>query len=203
VKQPWYSDDAGAGGSFEDLRRFFTRLQEIGPSYGYFPEPSKSILIVQEFNRTSAKSAFADLGFNVQTGHQYLGGIIGSSDDQSMWIESKVADWTNAIADLAFVALSHPQSAYAGLQKSLQMEWQFVQQVVEGIGDDFSEIEKSIDDLFLLALFSDKLEDRDARRFLRKLPVKFAGLGLPDPVASSDSNLEASTLVCSHLLAAF
>jgi hypothetical protein len=120
-----------------------------------------------------------------------------------MWIESKVADWTNAIADLAFVALSHPQSAYAGLQKSLQMEWQFVQRVVKGIGDDFSENEKSIDDLFLPALFSDKLEDHDARHFLRKLPMKFSGLGLPDPAASSKSNLEASTLVCSHLLAAF
>jgi hypothetical protein len=46
VKEPWNADDAGAGGSFEDLRRFFTRLQEIGPLYGYFPEPSKSILIV-------------------------------------------------------------------------------------------------------------------------------------------------------------
>jgi hypothetical protein len=28
VRQPWYTDDAGAGGKFQDLRRFFRRLQE-------------------------------------------------------------------------------------------------------------------------------------------------------------------------------
>ena len=50
VKQPWYADDAGAGGSFIDLRKFFLRLQEIGPAFGYFPEPTKSILIVRAHN---------------------------------------------------------------------------------------------------------------------------------------------------------
>jgi hypothetical protein len=57
VKQPWYADDAGAGISFTDLRTFFLRLQELGPTYGYFPEPSKSILIVRAHNRTRAKSS--------------------------------------------------------------------------------------------------------------------------------------------------
>jgi hypothetical protein len=80
-----------------------------------------------------------------------------SSDDQSRRIiEAKVTDWTSAIA--AFVLLSQPPSAYAGLQKSLQQEWQFVQRVVEEIGEDFSEIEKAITDLFLPALFADQLK---------------------------------------------
>jgi hypothetical protein len=41
------------------------------------------------------------------------------------------------------------------------------------------------------------------RRNLLALPVKFAGLALPDPSASSEGNYEASTLVCSHIIAAF
>ena len=72
VRQPWYADDAGAGGSFSDLRHFFSRLQEIGPSHGYFPEPSKSILVVQEHNRALAKSAFAHFDFKVRAGYRYL-----------------------------------------------------------------------------------------------------------------------------------
>jgi hypothetical protein len=75
--------------------------------------------------------------------------------------------------------------------------------VVEGIGNDFAEIEKAILDLFLPALFSDKLDECNPCRSLSKLPVKFSGLVLPNPVASSESNFEASTLVCSYLLAAF
>jgi hypothetical protein len=126
VKQPWYADDAGAGGSFTDLRQFFLRLQEIGPAYGYFPEPSKSILIVRAHNRTRAKSTFDNLGFKVQTGSRYLGGYIGSKADQELWVQEKVTFWTSAVTDLAFAALSHPQTAFAGLRKSLQHEWQFI-----------------------------------------------------------------------------
>jgi hypothetical protein len=114
------------------------------------------------------------------------------------WIEARVEDWTCAIAELAIVALCHPQYAYASLQKSLLQEWQFVQQVVKGIRGKFSAIEESMDVLFLPTLLSDKLEECN-----RKLPMKFVGLALPYPVASSEPNFEASTLVCSHLLAAF
>jgi hypothetical protein len=60
--------------------------------------PSKSILVVQEHNRTTAKSAFNDLDFKVRTGYCYLGSFIGScSDNQSLGIEAKVADWNSAI----------------------------------------------------------------------------------------------------------
>jgi hypothetical protein len=76
VKQPWYADDAGAGGCFSDLCRFFAWLQEIGPCYGYFPEPSKSILVVQEHNWTTAKSTFANLDFKVRSRSHYLGGFV-------------------------------------------------------------------------------------------------------------------------------
>ena len=46
LHQPWYADDAGAGGRFQNIRLYFKKLQEYGPPRGYFPEPSKSILIV-------------------------------------------------------------------------------------------------------------------------------------------------------------
>jgi hypothetical protein len=203
VKQPWYAYYVGAGGSFTNLRRFFAWLQEIGLSYGYFPEPSKNILVVHEHNRATAKSAFAEFGFNIRTGYHYLGSFIGSTDNQTTWIEGKVTNWVSVIADLTFVTLSHPWSAYLGLQKSWQQEWQFIQRVVKGIGNDFGEIKKAIFDLFLPTLFLDKLKECHQHCSLSKLPVKFAGLALPDPVASSESNFEASTLMCSHLLAAF
>jgi hypothetical protein len=203
VKQPWYADDAGAGGSFTDLRQFFLRLQEIGPAYGYFPEPTKSILIVRAHNRREAKSHFHDLRFQVETGSRYLGGYIGSRADRELWVQEKVAFWTSAVTDLAFAALSHPQTAFAGLQKSLQHEWQFIQRVIEDIGDCFFDLEEAITDIFLPALYGESLKDCDYRRKLSALPVKYAGLAIPDPSATSEENFEASTLVCSHLLAAF
>jgi hypothetical protein len=77
VKQPWYADDARAGGSFDGIRAYFHWLQEIGPKPGYYPEPDKCILVVREHNHKTAKAAFLDLSFKVRTGNCYLGGFIG------------------------------------------------------------------------------------------------------------------------------
>ena len=50
VYQPWYSDDAGAGGTFRDIMAHFRDLQLKGPAQGYFTEPTQSILVVSEQN---------------------------------------------------------------------------------------------------------------------------------------------------------
>jgi hypothetical protein len=137
VEQPWYADDAGAGGKFDDIRKFFRRLQEIGPNYGYFPEPSKSILIVPQHNLEAAQVAFPEFQFEVRTGHRYLGAFIGEDDALKERLAEKTKHWEEAVVDLATVAPNFPQAAYSGLQKSLQQEWQFVQRVTKGIGPEF------------------------------------------------------------------
>lgn len=67
--QPWYADDATDAAKFETIRKHFERLCKIGPNHGYYPEPSKSILIVAEHNLERAKAAFADMCFTVVTGY--------------------------------------------------------------------------------------------------------------------------------------
>jgi hypothetical protein len=52
-------------------------------------------------------------------------------------------------------------------------------------------------------LFDEDMADDDPRLKLACLPVKHAGLALPDPTRSAQSNHVASILMCSHLLAAF
>ena len=201
VEQPWYADDAGAGGSFKGLRSFFEKLLEEGPRSGYFLEPSKCILIVRVHNKEAAEKEFKDLGFTVVTGNRYLGGFIGGADEQYDWVKDQVDDWVAAIGELSTIAKRFPQSAYAGLQKSLQMEWQFLQRVTEGLGVEFGDIEKALKTTFLPALFGDDIPDNIPEK-LSILPVKKAGLALLDPVATAKSNWEASTVVCGHLVVA-
>jgi hypothetical protein len=122
VEQPWYADDAGAGGKFDDIRRFFVKLLEIGPGYEYYPEPTKSILVVPQHSLEAAHIAFADFNFKVTTGSRYLGGFIGEDDALRSWLAEKTKNWEEAVADLASVAPNFPQTAYSGLQKSLQQE---------------------------------------------------------------------------------
>ena len=43
--QLWYADDASVGGSLSDLHEWFSLVCSHGPSFGYFPEPRKSVLV--------------------------------------------------------------------------------------------------------------------------------------------------------------
>jgi hypothetical protein len=74
VEQPWYADDAGARAKVDEIERFFWRLCKIGPLFGYYPEPTKSILIVRQHNLEEARLRFP--AFRVKTGNRYLGGFI-------------------------------------------------------------------------------------------------------------------------------
>jgi hypothetical protein len=176
-------------------------LQEKGPKRGCFPEPSKSILIVPEHNKDAAEIAFKDLGFTIVTGSRYLGGFIGEATDQQLWIQEKAEAWVDSIKELAMVAERYPQAAYAGLQKSLQQEWQFLQRVTEGLSKEFQDIEQALQWEFLPALFGDEIAN-GLPGLLAGLPVKKAGLAIPNPILSADSNWTASMVICGHLIVA-
>jgi hypothetical protein len=203
VEQPWYADDALAGAKFTRIWRHYNRLCEIGPDYRYYPESSKRILVMAKHNLERAKIYFADLKFKVTTGARYLGGFIREQSALKEWVEEKVQHWKGAVAELASAATKFPQAAYPGLQQSLQQEWEFMQRVVKDIGGNFPDAEKEMSQTFLPALFDDVISGDDPHLELACLPVKFAGLSLPDPVASADWNYQASVLSSTHILAAF
>jgi hypothetical protein len=202
--QSWYADDASAAGTLKLIKEFFEELVQVGPKYGYFPEPSKSILVVSSNNQPLALNFVEtnNLGFIVKTGARYLGGFVGEETDRNNWLEEKISEWSFGVGELANLAHTHPQSAFAGLQKSLQNEWGYVQRVVEGASNLFQPLEEKLATAFLPALFGEHSIEDTHRRLLAALPVKFAGLAIPNPVATADSNYKTSTLVCGHLVQA-
>ena len=46
-KQVWYADDSTAIGTIEQLHSWWRKLVEIGPSFGYFPNPAKTWLVTK------------------------------------------------------------------------------------------------------------------------------------------------------------
>jgi hypothetical protein len=100
------------------------------------------------------------------------------------------------MTDLVFATLSYPPQTAAAemtvLPKSL----------VNDIGDCFFKIEDSITNIFLPALFGETLQTCNYCCKLAALPAKFAGLGIPNPSATSEDKHKASTFMCSYLLVA-
>ena len=153
VTQPWYADDAGAGGKFEQIIAHIRDLQERGPPRGYYPEPTKNILVVAPRNVAQAEEFFRGMVIKVVTGHQYLGRFIGDREAGKRWLAGKITGWAESVDTLAGVYRKHLQSVYSGLKKSLQKEWSFVQRVTPGIGDAFVPVEKPLRETFVPALF--------------------------------------------------
>ena len=90
VTQPWYADDAGAGGTFSEVQAHFQDLQVQGPAQGYYPDPTKIILVVTPGNVARAKEHFCGLGIGVVTSHRYLEGFLGDMSAEKEWLGKKV-----------------------------------------------------------------------------------------------------------------
>ena len=58
VTQPWYADDAGAGGNFGKILAHFRYLQARGPTRVYLPVPTNIFLVVSPRNVARAEEFF-------------------------------------------------------------------------------------------------------------------------------------------------
>ena len=58
------------------MQAHFLDLQERGPAWGYYPELTRSILVVSPGNVAQAEEHSRGLGIRVVTGHRYLGGVM-------------------------------------------------------------------------------------------------------------------------------
>jgi hypothetical protein len=138
-------------------------------------------------------------GFQIRDGHRYLGGFLGSTETQEEWLQEKVETWAAGVQALARVARRFPQTAYAGLAKSLQCEWQYLQRVIPDVGDSFAPIEKALVEDFFPALLQVPPAIVADLRPLLGLSAKFAGIGLPCPTQTANPCHQAS-LDCTEML---
>ena len=92
VESSWYADGGLAAGSLENVGSLFKRLEEIGPSYNYFPEESKSSLVVRSRDTEKANIFKEKYSFNFETknGYRYLGGHIGDLEEVTIWVKNKL-----------------------------------------------------------------------------------------------------------------
>ena len=97
------------------------------------------------------------------------------------------------------VARRHPQTAYAGLQKSLHQEWAFVQSATPDIGMGFQLVEYALQDIFLHSLFQGGRAQIPGR-YITGLLVKQAGISLPDPTWAAGANWAESCVILGHLV---
>ena len=97
VTQPWYVDDAGAGGKFTHILAHLRDFQARGLPRSYFLEPTKSILVMAPRSVAWAEEFFHGMGIKVVTGNRYLEGFIREREEEKIWMDGKVAGWAESV----------------------------------------------------------------------------------------------------------
>ena len=95
-------------------------LIEEGPAFGYFPEASKSFLIVDKQYAEEAHHIFDKHSITILEGKKFLGGFNGDGNEKDIYLKKKELEWVNKIEKTSFVSKTEPQWALSGLIKSLQ-----------------------------------------------------------------------------------
>ena len=57
-KQLWFANDTAAGGEINQLSKWWANLKCLGPAFGYYPNLSKTWVLVKEEYLETAKKFF-------------------------------------------------------------------------------------------------------------------------------------------------
>ncbi len=178
AKQSWFADDGTGGGKILQLKKMWDNVMEVGPKFGYFPNASKTVLIVKGIeNLAKAKSVFKDTEIHVTVeGDRHLGAVLGSEAFKQEYVKRKVEGWIKDINELAEVAKEEPQIAYSAFTKGLSSRWCYVQRTVEGISELFIPLEEAIRNNLIPAILGRKVTDIE--RDILAFSFRYSGLGM-------------------------
>jgi hypothetical protein len=194
--QVWYADDAG---SVANLRPWWDELARLGPSYGYFTNPSKTWLVSKEACLSDAISAFEGTNVNVTCkGRPYLGAPLGSSDYINTFVSEKVDQWSGELKFLSAIATTQPHASFVAFSHGLTSKWSFLSWTTPHISHHFSTLENIIRSNFIPTLTGEP-PPNDLNRALFALPARLGGLGISNPMTVSDIEFDVFRKICEPL----
>ena len=139
----FYANDVVFYGSARQSAQLFKLLMERG----YFPEPSKSLIILDTPGQEeAARGEFVAEGLvlNFVSGIRYLGAYLGPQEELVAWVKPQLEAWVHGVRALGKIAQRRPQLSYDGLGMSLQLDLQYMQTTIPGVGTLMGPIEEDL-----------------------------------------------------------
>ena len=152
----------------------------MGPAKRYFSGPTKSVFVEPPADHAKSSDILQEFKFDYGDGHHYIGttSFISTITAKVDWLQRQINKWVKSICLFSGAAWDYLQAAFAGLTKSLQLEWAYLQCVVLEVAEAFftPPVEYALAEEFLHNLFGDNADTTaDIQDFLA-FPVKFSGL---------------------------
>ena len=153
-------------------------MTDIGPKYGYNPNPRKCVLILKnKETELEAQELFSEYGIKITTeGKHHLGAVIGTKEFKNKYMHDLVNNWVDDVKLLAEIAWSEPQSAYAAMVFAVQHRWKFAQRTIPEIAEHLKVLEFEIHHSLLPAIIGRDISNDE--RDILALPTRLGGLGI-------------------------
>ena len=116
-----FANDLTSSGRLSKLRSWWKVFSDVGPKYGYFPKPSKTISIVKAKYESKAAKMLDNTNIKITSpGQRHLGSVIGSDLYRKEYIEEIVSKWRDDLLLLSKISQIQPQAAYYAYINSLK-----------------------------------------------------------------------------------
>ena len=177
-KKVAFADEITAAGRVDGLRKWWDELSTVGLSFGYFPKPSKSWLIVKPERYDEVVAMFN--GTNIQIsleGSKHLGTVIGGENIKRTYLEEKVSTWVQELTLLSKIAITQPQAAYSCFTAGYQHKLTYFLRTISGCEEHLVPVDEVICHKFIPALTGGHVVNELECQLLA-LPPRLGGLGL-------------------------
>ena len=191
-----YADDFSAAGKLDDLRKWWDTLTIIDPKFGYYPEPTKTWLLVKPYPPQRTNKTFSGTKIKITTeGQRYLGGTVGTKEFKDNLMEEKVIEWINQLEVQSKIAAVEPQAAYCAFVGGFKHKITYTIRTVPDIRKHLEKLDQAVDTKFIPTLTNGHFCNEIERELLSFL-VKYCGMGIVvfcDIVENEYSNSRAVT----------
>ena len=199
VQQAAFADDLGGAGKLNRLREWWGKVVSFGPSFGYYPEPSKSWLIVKENMLEKARKIFEGTDIKLTTsGRKYLGGFIGIAEGKDAYVNGLVQQWCAQLKVLCDVAKSEPQAAYVAFVAGFKHKLTYHIRTIPDMHQYLAPFDLILDTIFIPAI-TDGHHCSVDERLLLSLPPKKGSLSIHIFTTWSMTEFSNSQKVTSNL----
>ena len=202
VSQVWLADDATGAGKLENLKKWWNCVVEQGTRFGYLVNNEKSWLILKTSAlMQQATDLFQQTNINITCeGKRHLGAAIGSREFHKEYAEKKINNWCSEIEQLANIAKTQPQAAYAAFIHGEMHRFTYFLRTIPNMSEFLKPLDDAIDNKLLPAIIgSTNISEVD--RNMYSLPIKSGGLGIPIFQDKADQDHATSIQITAPLAA--
>ena len=190
----WFADDSAGAGTLLGLLKWWDKINEKGPPMGYFPNATKTWLILKNASDLErAEQTFNGTGIRITLeGQRHLGAALGSDAFKEKYVKEKVDEWCQELNTLVEYGKCEPHAAYSAYTQGLAQKWLYTQRTIENIGHLFQPIEDIIVNKFIPVLIGRPCTHHEREVFT--LPTRLGGLNIQNPVILADLEFTRSLL---------